>query len=78
MLFAHSRALAGQPSLHVEMPEGGALPDLWEAIAHTCPPLLALRESSRIAVNREFATEGTRIYPHDEVALIPPVSGGAA
>ena len=76
LLFAQGRETAGRDSLPIEIVEGGGIPDLWAAVEGACPALLRLRETSRIAVNHEFADERTRIGPGDEVALIPPVSGG--
>ena len=76
LLFAQGCEAAGRDSLPVEIAEGGGVPDLWAAVEGACPALLRLRETSRIAINHEFADEGTRIRPEDEVALIPPVSGG--
>ncbi len=40
------------------------------------PQHQAMIQSSRIAVNCEYVAEGQSIQPNDEVALIPPVSGG--
>lgn len=39
-------------------------------------PLLKNLSSLLIAVNQVYATDETMIYPNDEIALIPPVSGG--
>ena len=39
-------------------------------------PALADIGSFRLAVNQEFASEGDPVAPQDEVAIIPPVSGG--
>jgi len=50
--------------------------DLWRTIMDAHPQLQGLRGSTRVAVNREFAADSTVLHPDDELALIPPVSGG--
>jgi len=78
-LFAILRERAGSETVEVELPEGatvadalgelGRLPGLEEPIA---------RMPVRMAVNREYADAGTRLAAGDELALIPPISGGTA
>ena len=76
LLFAEGRKAAGRDTVRLELPPGATVDDLWRAVEAGCPALLRLRGASRIAVNREFADAATRIREGDEVALIPPVSGG--
>jgi molybdopterin synthase catalytic subunit/molybdopterin converting factor small subunit len=70
-LFAGLRERAGSGRIEVELPDEGTVGDLLAALE------LAPR-SCVAAVNREYADAATRIAPGDEVALVPPVSGGAA
>ena len=49
---------------------------IWDALLAKFPPLGCLRESTRLARNWEYATTVTIFQPGDEVAVIPPVSGG--
>ena len=49
---------------------------LWAELLARFPALSGHRASVRVAVNFEYAEAGTRFLPGDEVALIPPVSGG--
>lgn len=51
--------------------------DLWRALVAAHPELSGLRSSTRVALNREFALDTDVLSPDDEIALIPPVSGGA-
>lgn len=53
------------------------LDELRRALAEGHPRLSGLLSASRIAVNQSFADEGARVREGDEVALIPPVSGGS-
>lgn len=40
------------------------------------PGAEAVRDSARLAVNREFTCPDQLLHPRDEIALIPPVAGG--
>jgi molybdopterin synthase catalytic subunit len=78
-LFAILRERAGRDSVEIELPEGATVADAFERLA-TAPGLgeLVVRLPLRMAVNREYAGDGTTIRPGDELALIPPISGGAS
>jgi len=78
-LFAILRERAGRDSVEIELPEGATVGDAFERLA-AAPGLgeLVGRMPLRMAVNREYAGDGTAIAPGDELALIPPISGGAA
>jgi molybdopterin synthase catalytic subunit len=74
-LFAGLRERAGSERIDVELPDGARVGDLLEALAGT--PVGALRPGQCVvAINREYARVEERIGAGDEVALIPPVSGG--
>jgi molybdopterin synthase catalytic subunit len=77
-LFAILRERAGSEAVEVELPERATVSDALAALAER-PGLdeLLSRLPVRMAVNREYADEGTRLDQGDELALIPPVSGGA-
>lgn len=73
-LFAQLRERAGASELELELPEGARVRD-----ALAAEPVAALAGGLPLvmAVNREYASEDARLSPGDELALIPPVSGGA-
>jgi molybdopterin converting factor subunit 1 len=77
-LFAILRERAGRDSVEIELPEGATVGDAFARLAET-PGLAELVERMplRMAVNREYASEATRIGVGDELAVIPPISGGA-
>jgi molybdopterin converting factor subunit 1 len=77
-LFAVLRERAGCDSVEIELPDGATVGDAFERLAEA-PGLAELVERMplRMAVNREYASEGTPIAPGDELAVIPPISGGA-
>ena len=70
-LFAGLRERAGASHVDVDLPDGATVADLLAAMD------LAPR-SCVAAINREYAEPAAPIAPGDEVALVPPVSGGAA
>jgi len=78
-LFAILRERAGSDSVEIELPEGATVGDAFACLADA-PGLAELvgRLPLRMAVNREYAGEETAIRAGDELALIPPISGGAA
>jgi MoaE-MoaD fusion protein len=73
-LFAMLRERAGTDSLVLELPAGARVRD-----ALAAAPVAALAEGLPLvmAVNREYAAEDALLSPGDELALVPPVSGGA-
>jgi molybdopterin synthase catalytic subunit len=77
-LFAVLRELAGSESLELELPDGATVDDAMGELASRPDLGGALgRMDVVMAVNRDYATGGTRLGAGDEIALIPPVSGGA-
>jgi MoaE-MoaD fusion protein len=74
-LFAQLRERAGASELSLELPEGARVRD---ALADAAVAALADGLPLVMAVNREYASEDAPLAPGDELALIPPVSGGAA
>lgn len=74
-LFAQAREAAGSASLTVQMTEGDRADAVWAAL----PPAVhgALDPATtRLALNGEWADAGTPVAEGDELALVPPVSGG--
>jgi len=78
-LFAILRERAGRDTVEVELPDGATVADALSELARL-PGLEEpiARMPVRMAVNREYADAGTRLAAEDELALIPPISGGAA
>jgi len=69
-LFAGLRERAGGDRIMVELPEGALVSDLLEAM-DVAP------RSCVVAINREYAGPAAPVRAGDEIALVPPVSGGA-
>ena len=76
-LFGSLREAAGSRTLDLELPAGAKVDDLREAVAHRLPSAAKLGPRVAVAVNQELASAGTALAEGDEVALLPPVSGGA-
>jgi molybdopterin converting factor subunit 1 len=76
-LFAMLRERAGRDEVEVELPEGATVREAMAAVAgeHGLADLLA-RVPVVMAVNREYASAESVLAEADELALIPPVSGG--
>jgi len=75
-LFAVARQLAGAEEVEVEVPPGATVAQLRDALGTQQP---ALRETLNVvvfAVNSAYADERTPLSEDDEIACIPPVSGG--
>jgi molybdopterin converting factor subunit 1 len=71
-LFAMLRERAGAGELALELPEGARVRDALDRVGELADGLPLV-----MAVNREYAAEDQVLAPGDELALIPPVSGGA-
>ena len=78
LLFAILRERAGTDSVDVEVREGATVADAIDAL-RARPELedVLARMPIRMAVNREYADGGAVLAAGDELALVPPVSGGA-
>ncbi|QIX63469.1 molybdopterin converting factor subunit 1 [Hymenobacter lutimineralis] len=74
-LFGIAREIVGQPTLEMVAPEGQSAQGLLQDL-HARYPALARLSSLAVAVNNEYAADDTPLREHDEIALIPPVSGG--
>ena len=75
-LFAAARQLAQTDSLEIECPPEATVADVRQALAVACPSLAPLLPHVRFAVNADYAAEQQRVNPQDQIACIPPVSGG--
>jgi molybdenum cofactor biosynthesis protein MoaC/molybdopterin converting factor subunit 1 len=78
LLFAMLRQRAGTESLELDLPDGATAADALVALGHRdgLADLIG-RLPLRVAVNREYVPESTALAAGDELAVIPPVSGGA-
>ncbi len=76
-LFAMQREIAGTNRLELELPDGADIEAAWDALVERFPALAPGRASVRFARNAEYAEPTTALADGDELAFIPPVSGGS-
>jgi molybdopterin converting factor subunit 1 len=76
LFFAQTKDATGTPQLEVKLSGQSNSNDVWQALVASRPALAPFRSSTRLACNGEYADDTTVFKDTDEVALIPPVSGG--
>jgi len=74
--FAWAYEVTGSDEIEVEMKESAKVSDLREILSQKFPEFSGRMESIAVSINQEFVGEGAIISSSDEVALIPPISGG--
>jgi molybdopterin synthase catalytic subunit len=77
-LFAIQRELAGRREVPLELPAGATIEDAWAELVAAIPVLAPGRSSVRFARNGDYADPTDVLEDRDELAVIPPVSGGGA
>lgn len=75
-LFARLREIAGGPELKIEVPDGAQVRDAWAVLTARHPELAAYERAISCAVNEDYARMTATLRDGDEVAFLPPVSGG--
>jgi molybdopterin converting factor subunit 1 len=76
-LFARLREIAGRSEWTCEVPTGSTVADVWRALVAHVPSASALENSVSCAVNADFSRMDAVVADGDEIAFLPPVSGGA-
>jgi molybdopterin converting factor subunit 1 len=74
--FAMLRERAGAGEIAREMKEGGTVADLWETLKKDYPRLAPVDTRLLYAVNQNYVRPDHILKENDEVAFVPPVSGG--
>jgi len=75
-LFARLRDIAGAPELTREVAAGSTIGSVWRGLAQEFPALSQYERSISSAVNADYAKMDQVLRDGDEVAFLPPVSGG--
>jgi molybdopterin converting factor subunit 1 len=75
-LFARLKELAGASELRREVPDQATVRTVWELLAREYPAIAEYERSISAAVNDDYARLATTLRDGDEVAFLPPVSGG--
>ncbi len=75
-LFARLRDLAGSGELVRDVPAPATVQTIWRALVAEFPGLGDYERSMSVAVNADYARMSAAVSDGDEVAFMPPVSGG--
>ena len=75
-LFARLRDIAGAAELERQIPSDATIGRIWEALTRDFPEMAPYTSSISSAVNADYAGMDTPVTDGDEVAFLPPVSGG--
>lgn len=76
LFFGQLREIVGTSEDRAELSEGERLEDLFERYGRRFPKLAEFRESIAPSLNQEYADWRAPLAGGDEVAFLPPVSGG--
>ena len=77
LFFGMLKDLAGKSGDSLDLPNGASVNDVLRHYESKIPRLKEVLPSLALAVNQQYAAGETKLKPDDEVALLPPVSGGA-
>ena len=77
LFFGMLKDLMGKSADSLDLSDGASLRDVLAHYESTVPRLKESLPSLALAVNQQYARPETKLKPGDEVALLPPVSGGA-
>ena len=75
-LFARLRDIAGAADLVRDVPPGSTAHVVWDGLAQEFPDFGAYTDAISTAVNEEYARLDAELADGDEIAFLPPVSGG--
>lgn len=76
-LFARLREIAGRQEWTCDVPVGASTGDVWKLLVEAHPALAEFTTAVSCAVNTDFASMRTPLGDGDDVAFLPPVSGGS-
>jgi molybdopterin synthase catalytic subunit len=76
-LFGAAREAAGAKELSLALPDGATARDVWRLLLDQHPAIAPLADRLAVAVNLEIRSLDAEVHDGDEIAFLPPVSGGA-
>ena len=75
-LFARLRDLAGTGELVRDVPDPATVQTVWRSLVSEMPAMSDYERTMSVAVNADYARMSAAVHEGDEVAFLPPVSGG--
>jgi len=75
-LFARLRDLAGAGELVREVPPSSTIDGVWRSLVAEMPALQEYERTMSVALNADYSRMSAPVHDGDEVAFLPPVSGG--
>ncbi len=75
-LFARLRDLAGSGEMVLEVEDPATVHTIWKSLVAEFPAIAEYEQSMSVAVNADYSRLSARVNEGDEVAFLPPVSGG--
>lgn len=75
-LFAVARQLAGDDTIELDVPNDATVAVVRQELVRQIPELVPMGDQLRFAVNADYAGNAVAVSAADEIACIPPVSGG--
>ena len=75
-LFARLRDLAGSGELVRDVPGPATVRSVWQSLVSEMPALSEYERAMSVAVNADYSKMSAAVHDGDEVAFLPPVSGG--
>ena len=76
LFFAQSREAAGCDDYFLEVGTPMTELEFWAALVRALPSLAPYQKTARLARRETYLQKGEWLHPADEIAVIPPVSGG--
>ncbi len=76
LFFAQAREAVGLGEIEISFCAPVSVREFWERLLSEQPNLAAMSRSARLARNGAYAEDGEVFADSDEIAVIPPVSGG--
>jgi molybdopterin converting factor subunit 1 len=76
LFFASCREKSGTNAIELELEDGATTTTLMTHLLARYPELAAGASELKLAINKKYITVATRLSDGDEIALLPPISGG--